>query len=140
MKRHLHCVAATALLFVMGCRSDPRPTLVPISGQVFVDNRPATNAVVWLHPIEPSEFGTRRPHGTVDREGNFDITTYIPKDGAPAGRYRVSIYWRTPTTSGDEDGESLIPYRYMDPATSDLPVVEVEQDPVILAPFHLTTN
>ena len=132
MKRQLNCVAATALILVTGCRSDSRPTLFPVSGQVFMDNRPATHAVIWLHPIEPSEIGTRRPHGIVDKEGNFEITTYKPKDGAPAGRYRVAIYWSSPPTSGDEDGESLIPYHYMDPETSALPIVEVEKDPVIL--------
>ena len=82
----------------------------------------------------------RRPHGTVDEDGNFDISTYKPRDGAPAGRYRVAIFWRSPTTSGDEDGESLIPEYFMDPATSSLPIVDVEQDAVILPPFHLTKN
>jgi hypothetical protein len=122
------------------CGKSNHPPLVAIQGQVFLENKPAHRAVVWLHPVEPPEPPCPRPRGVVDEEGNFCIGTYKPKDGAPAGKYRVAIFWRAPVQRGDEDGPSLIPRRYMDAAASGLPEVEVRTEPVTLPAFHLTKN
>jgi hypothetical protein len=122
------------------CNKDNRPPLVQVQGQVFLENVPAHKAIVWFHPVEPVDPGAPRPHGVVDKQGDFVVGTYKSDDGAPAGKYRVAVYWRRPGRSGDEEGESLIPYRYMDPAQSGLPEVEVAQDPVTLPAFRLTTR
>jgi hypothetical protein len=90
--------------------------------------------------MEPVAPGTPRPRAIVDQEGSFEVGTYKLKDGAPPGKYRIAIYWRSPSKAGDEDGESLIPPRYMDPAVSGLGEVLVQQDPITLPPFHLTAN
>ena len=69
-----------------------------------------------------------------------DLGTYATGDGVPPGKYRISIAWNAPGDFGDEEGESLLPLRYLDPATSGLPEVEVLKDSVTLPPFHLTLN
>jgi hypothetical protein len=125
------------ILSLASCSKDNRPPLVPVQGQVFLEDRPAHKAVVWFHPVEQVELGCPHPRGVVDQQGEFVVGTYKIGDGAPAGRYRISVYWRTPAKSGDEAGETLIPYRYMDPAQSGLPEVEVDQDPIILPAFRL---
>jgi hypothetical protein len=114
--------------------------MVSVQGQVFLEKKPAHGAVVWFHPVGTAAPGTRRPFGVVDQDGSFVMGTHKSKEGVPAGKYRVAIFWRTPVKSGDEAGESLIPYRYMDPAQAGLPEVEVQEDPLELSPFHLTRN
>jgi hypothetical protein len=122
------------------CNHGGRPELVVVQGKLLVDNRPATNAIVWFCPVDKAEGTTRRSRGIVDAGGNFSIGTYRTGDGVPAGKYRVAITWRAPATSGDEEGESLIAERYVDPAQSGLPIVEVGQEPLILQPFLITSD
>jgi hypothetical protein len=133
-------LALCSMTLLASCGKDRRPRLVTVQGQLFLENKPAHKAMVWLHSVEPVPPGTPRPRGIVDEEGSFVVGTYDTRDGAPAGKYRIAIYWKAPGKSGDEEGESVIPYRYMDPATSGLPVIEVESDPVTLPAFHLTGN
>jgi hypothetical protein len=125
LRRRVHFwLAFSVFLSMASCNKDNRPQLVRVQGQVFLEERPAHRAVVWFHPV-------------VDQQGSFTMGTYQSDDGAPAGRYRVTVYWRTLAKSGDEAGESLIPYRYMDPAQSGLPEVEIDQDPITLPAFRL---
>jgi hypothetical protein len=133
-------VAFGLLSGLPSCSKDNRPPLVHVEGQVFLESIPAYKAIVWFHSVDWVDPGEPRPHGVVDKQGNFVVGTYKSKDGAPAGKYRIAVYWRRPGRSGDEEGESLIPYRYMDPAQSGLPVVEVEQDPITLPAFRLATR
>jgi hypothetical protein len=127
-------------LGIVSCRNDGRPPLIPVQGQVFLDSKPAYKAVVWFHPIEACPPGTPLPRGVVDQDGSFAAGTYKSKDGIPAGKYRIAIYWKRAAKSGDQDGESLIPIRYTDPAQSGLPVIEVDQEPITLPAFRLTSN
>jgi hypothetical protein len=128
------------LLCLTSCGKDKRPPLVPVEGQVFLENIPAHKAIIWFHAVEPVEPGMPRPHAVVDKDGNFVVGTFNSSDGAPPGKYRVAIYWTNPGEIGDEDGENLIPLRYMDPETSGLPVVEIEEGPVTLPAFRLTRD
>ena len=133
-------VVCCLVMSLCSCSRYNRPPLVPVQGQVFLESTPAHKAVVWFHPVGPVQPGSPRPRGVVDRDGSFTMGTHKSGDGAPAGKYRVAIYWKAPVRSGDQDGESLIPYRYMDPDESGLPLVEVQEDPVTLPPFRLTLN
>jgi hypothetical protein len=110
--------------------------LYPAEGKVFVEGKPAHRAIVWLHPVEPSE--APRPHGTVDKDGTFRLSTYDANDGAPAGSYRVTVFWHAPGQFGDDDGDSLLPARYMNPTTSDLPVLVISEGDNLLPPLQLT--
>lgn len=50
-------------------------------------------AVVIFHPVEDTGEQAKklRPFAYADAEGNFDLKTYVTGDGAPPGKYRVSI-------------------------------------------------
>jgi hypothetical protein len=83
-----------------------------------------------------------RPTGIVQEDGSFELSTYGVKDGAPAGRYRVTLVWtRKKKGGGDKDEEMLLPARYMDPSQTGLPVVEVKElakgEANVLPPFKL---
>src|ERR1700738_2625035 len=131
-------LACCFLIFVVACSSDTRPPRFPVQGQVFVEGKPAHRAIVWFHPVDPVEPGSPRPRGVVDQAGEFRMGTYDSKDCVPVGKYRVAISWTGPVKSGDEDGPSLIPRRYQDPAKSGIPVVEVQSESTTLPAFQLT--
>src|SRR5262245_35812972 len=87
----------TALLFTVGCES-PRYTAVPLfpgKGAVMNEGAPAVGAVVRLDsdPPRPDDL---IPVGRVGEDGSFRLTTYENEDGAPPGKYRVTIRWPEP--------------------------------------------
>lgn len=86
-----------------------------VSGTVRLDGKPLAGATVVFHSESDKEL---RPSAVTDAEGNFKLTT-SNKDGAPAGKYRVTI-------SFEKDGKNLIPQRYADLKTSAL-TVEVQR-------------
>jgi len=138
IRNHTWVLGLCPMLLIVSCGKSNHPPTFPVEGQVFVERRPAYKAIVWFHSVEPVEPGSPRPHAVVDKDGSFAMGTYAANDGVPAGKYRVAVYWRVPPKSGDEDGESLIPSHYMDPAKSGLPEVEVADEAVTLPPFRLT--
>jgi hypothetical protein len=126
-------------LLSMSCNSKgDHPELFPVQGQLFLEQKPAYKAVVWFHPLGESGPAVACPHACVKEDGSFEVGTYKDNDGAPAGRYRLTVIWRVPPKSGDEDGANLIPVRYMDPEKAGLPVVSVPPGPTVLPPIHLT--
>ena len=79
-----------------------------------------------------------RPGAQVKRNGSFRLSTYASHDGAPAGRYAVSIVYRSPEklVDGENAGPDLLRGRYGDPKTTPLRV-EIKEDTNELEPFYL---
>jgi len=94
--RSLAWVLIAASLAVASACGDGRIKTYPVSGKVLVDGRPAAGARVVFHPIEGDEaFMRERPVDmATDADGGFELMTFEPGDGAPAGKYRVGIKWR----------------------------------------------
>jgi hypothetical protein len=116
------------------CSCGPPIKVHPASGQVFVDGQPAVGALVVLHPIDPSAKVAAKPSGRVDASGSFVLSTFRPRDGAPAGEYRVAIAWLDDASKADpQTGEIPTKARpdYADPATSPLRVrIEVGKNEI----------
>lgn len=124
------------LLGVAGCgQKEPAVKLVPASGKLTAGGKPLANVVVGLHGQ-----GGRIVTGTTNESGEFALGTFKPGDGAPPGRYRVTLA-PGPTQVIDENRsvsmeEALerrgkteppappvtIPEAYRDPKTSPLEV------------------
>jgi hypothetical protein len=135
----LRALALTTLLLSAGaCSSGGERPLHPVRGKVLYEGKPAHGATVWFHPEAKSESNSARPHAVVEQDGSFRVSTYNTHDGAPAGRYRVSVLWTAPGKFSDDAGKSLLPARYSDPQRSGLPVVEIKEGPNELPPFQLT--
>lgn len=100
-------VLATAAL--SGCpRAGHRPLLVyPVNGELFVDGKPAENAVIAFHPVNRTEWASATSRAVVDREGRFSLTTYAANDGAPEGEYVVTVYWPERPLDPAGEGDSL---------------------------------
>jgi hypothetical protein len=131
----LRCLLATALLLAVSCSG--RKTVYPVTGKVFFENQPAVGATVLFHPQEKSEENPVGPVGRVGEDGTFRLTTYSQEDGAPAGRYTVTIFWGKPSKGGDDFDKILVPARYLTPTTSGL-TAEVPEQATELPPFYLT--
>ena len=90
--------AGLMLLALTGLSCSRGKPLYPVNAQVFFDNRPATGALVVLHPVDDPSPAAIRPSGYVDEGGNVKLTSFISStramgDGAPVGEYVVTIVW-----------------------------------------------
>jgi hypothetical protein len=122
-----------------GCGGGKVP-VYPVSGQVLIDGKPAEGVMVRLEPQEPPEAGqghVPKPMAYTEADGKFQLTTYAPKDGAPAGRYRVAIEWKGVQKSPMEpEKPDRLKRRYIDPANSKIEV-QIEKKPNELEPIRL---
>jgi hypothetical protein len=91
------------------------------------EGQPASGATIFLHPQDPSI--PVRPRATVKADGTFEVTTYLPGDGAPAGRYKATIEWRRPVDgqTGDENvPPNALPAPYASPQSTPVEITVTE--------------
>ncbi len=67
-----------------------KPRVYAVEGIVLFEGKPAEGARVTLYPMN-SKRDRYFPTGKVGPDGTFKLTTYRTDDGAPAGRYMVTI-------------------------------------------------
>jgi hypothetical protein len=125
-------------LLCSSCNSGHKP-VYPVRGKVLFEGRPTPGAVVFFHPVGEDGPDVLRPTARVAKDGSFEVRTYKSKDGAPAGEYIVTVSWTTKGAQGDDEGDQIIPAKYLSPSTSPLRV-KVEPQPNELQPFQLTQN
>jgi hypothetical protein len=129
---------------VGGCSEtdDGRLQVYPVSGKVTVNGQPVEGAEVVFYGATPDLTGpgTPAPVGTTDANGEFRLRSYDPEDGAPAGKFNVTVIWREPIPP-NADREMYQPKdrlqgRYSDPKKSGL-TATVEEGGGELPPFEL---
>jgi hypothetical protein len=131
------------VLAIGGCGGSVRPKVYPVRGQLFWADKPAAGAVVFFHPmtdVPPSPdapAATVRPIARVGADGSFEASTYGSKDGAPPGRYRLTIMWIKKIGVSDDDVQQLLPVEYTDPQKAPLPIVEVKAESNVLPALKL---
>lgn len=118
--------AIAGLFTIAGC-GDGKIKRYPVTGVVLVDGQPAAGAMVIFVPVGGSdEFQRERPFGTTDASGKYELRTFQPGDGAPAGDYKVMVRWLA-TTSAANDADrdrsaggppDRLKGRYFNPETS----------------------
>ena len=129
-----------ALPGAMGCGRSPsdipQVPLHKVTGTVTLDGKPIAGARLALHAIQGAKADDITPTGVTDDNGQFQISTYQPMDGAPEGSYSVTVSWPEVLSGGSdpEYGPERLPVRYQDPDKSGLVIASSEdlQDPVIL--------
>src|SRR5579872_201629 len=135
--RAWHAVAAVGVIALLwlgwsivgGKSDDGRFAVYRLRGELQLDGEPAFGAAIILHPEDASV--SVRPKASVKADGKFDLTTYQPGDGAPAGRYVATVEWRRPLPgSGGEDAPraNVIPAVYSNPKTTPIRVTVAERD------------
>lgn len=113
-----------AAVLMAGCSRTPRvqrPPTYPVQGTVLMGGKPIAEATVMFNPI-PEGNGAI---AVTDAEGRYQLTTFVPNDGAMAGDYKVAIVKTVfgnaqsdspMATSGDP--KNMLPVRYANGETS----------------------
>lgn len=123
------------------CQKQPeRLPVFLVKGKVLVQGQPAAGAMVGFVPLD-DPFALK-PQAKVAADGTFQLSTYELGDGAPAGKYGVTIAWPGPNPrsngEGDEEiqGPDRLRGRYANPQTSKWRI-EVGSQPLELEPFNV---
>jgi len=136
-------VALVLLCSIVGCGASDRVEVYPTKGVVVFLGEPMLGGgAISFVPLD-GQVG-KAAGGTIDKEGNFTMSTFDPDDGSMAGKFRVMIVQSTveeTETLGDTDVEGAkdtvteftvpetkrIPFVYADAARSPL-TVEVKSE------------
>ncbi len=117
------------LIVAAGCNRSPQETY-PVHGRVdWADGKSAVElaeGTVELQVIEGVKIRVS-PRGEIQTNGTFVLRTYVPGDGAPAGKYRAVVM---PKRSFDDEIRSqplIVHSRFLDFKTTPL-LVEVLPD------------
>jgi hypothetical protein len=133
MNRPLLAVLSVFALVFVGCgNGENRTPTYAVSGKLTDGSKPVANAQVVFHPVGGASDAPK-PRGKTDANGEFKLTTFDGDDGAPAGKYRVSVeQWKT--VSADSGPANQLPARFADPEKSGL-TATVNPGPTELQPF-----
>lgn len=88
------------LMFAAGCNGSQRPQVFPVQGRLMVGGQPAFGAHLAFHAVDQRLIS--RPVAIAQRDGSFRVMTHSVADGAPAGDYVVTVFWRDPSIPDDE--------------------------------------
>ncbi len=119
----LRAVALVVACLLCGCGAPRGPACYPVRGQVQQGGKPLAEALVAFYPLDAPPQPFPKPMAHTDGEGRFELMTFVTGDGAPPGRYAITVELRAPRQVGEEivrDGPSLLPARYARPETSGL--------------------
>src|SRR5581483_9841760 len=83
--------ALVALAF--GCTGNKGPRLYPVKGMVRINGEPAKDVNIMFTPVTPPEGldGPLSPAAVTGPDGTFELMSFKPGDGAPAGDYLVTV-------------------------------------------------
>ena len=115
-------LAGIACTLAAGCSDNGRAPVYPVRGQVLLNGKPLSEAIVTFH-LQDASTTEALPSAHTDAEGRFALTSYEPGDGAPAGAYAISLvcFRAQPIRKGVESSAlNVVPSRYANAATSKL--------------------
>lgn len=96
-----------------------KPTF-PVHGQAFFEGSPIPGAQVLFEGIDKDGKGAKAV-GIVAADGSFKLSTYTAHDGAPEGKYNVTVTWKQPHYDVlSKTGPNLLPARYAKAESSGL--------------------
>ena len=120
------------------CRRGDYKPVYHVTGTVLFKGKPAEGAQVTLFPLGDIDPKRPPPGAQVGPDGDFRLSTYASYDGAPPGRYAVTIIYPSPSRkeNGENIGPDLLQGRYADPKTTPLRA-EVKEEENHLDPLDL---
>ena len=115
-----------------------RPKVFPATGMVRYKGKPAGNVIVSLVAADGKEYveagGTKyRPRAQTNLQGEFALSTFDAKDGAPAGEYLVALESVGPPDApyNSDTPTDYLKGRYRDPAKTNIKVAIKPGDNVL---------
>lgn len=136
-------IALSILPFALSAGCSKQVKTYPVSGEIYVDGKPAEAATIYLIPAGDKADQTPRPFGQTDKDGKFTLSTFKEKDGAPAGEYVAIFQW--PEQSGGifnrstMDGRDRLGGAYYKKENSQIHVT-IEKQPMTLPRFDLKSK
>jgi hypothetical protein len=132
-----------ALLVLAGCgqpMAPAGPQPYPVRGKVLDQGKPAVGFHVAFHPLAQWDGPKFAPSATTDENGEFQLRSYEPGDGAPVGEYAVTFEKLEHIPYADPDDPQppvdQLRGRYGDPQKSQFKVT-VHEGENTLEPFVL---
>lgn len=123
-------ILSVALLGFTGCFSSPKPWEVthPASGTITFKGKPIENAELSLFPTDASVPESVRPKAKSTAGGKFVLGTYSQSDGAPTGKYKVTVVRNEVSISKDTivAKPNDLPKKYSSLNTTDIVIEIVE--------------
>lgn len=91
-------VVTFGIVLLAGCGGEERIAVVPAKGKLWLDRRdgklvPIGGARVVFNPVEGEDAFPVFPAATTGADGSFALGSYGETDGAPEGKYIVTIRW-----------------------------------------------
>ncbi len=130
-------VLSGVLILCEGCnnKNSWQADVYPTTGTVTINGQVPEHAIVMLHYQGENHFDKRLSicWGMVDSQGQFDITTYELKDGAPVGEYALTLMWPSDRQKKSDDRLRGL---YSNPE-SPVTMVTVTKGKNVLAPIKL---
>jgi hypothetical protein len=109
--------------FGLGCKkSDVTFDTIPVSGKVTVDGHPVTDGQVSFIPFDKEQKAGGMCTGKIDVSGGYVLYT-DGKDGAPPGRYKVTVTPSMVPTGGNKMPTMPFNIKYSEVAKTDLIVI-----------------
>jgi hypothetical protein len=119
---------SVSLLLCAGCFSSAKPWEIthPASGTVELKGKPIENAELTLFPVDAGVPESVRPRAKSTTGGQFVLGTYSQTDGAPVGKYKVTVVRNDVSISKDTivAKPNDLPSKYSSASTTDI-IVEI---------------
>ncbi|MCU0719011.1 MAG: hypothetical protein MUC83_04855 [Pirellula sp.] len=123
-------IFSITLLGFTGCFASPKPWEIthPASGTVEFKGKPIENAELTLFPTDANVPESVRPKAKSIAGGKFVLGTYSQSDGAPVGKYKVTVVRNEVSVSKDTivAKPNDLPNKYSLPNTTDI-VLEIAE-------------
>jgi hypothetical protein len=115
-------LAASLFLLAAGCGGgEDRVPVFPAKGKVLVDGQPAGGVQLRFYPEgAAADLDALKPAAVSGEDGSFRLGTYETSDGAPAGRYKVTLYLPKEPPNGANSPDDLLGGQYIDPGRTTL--------------------
>jgi hypothetical protein len=121
-----------------GKQKEPWETAYPAKGSLTRNGKPIANADISFFPENTNIPDSVRPKAKSGDDGTFVVWTYLEGDGAPAGRYRVTVVHNEVAISNGAvvTKPNDLPAKYASLATTDLQT-EIGTEDTEIPPFDL---
>ena len=143
-KRLVLLGVSLAMVLLAACKEETgfRKETFPVTGEVFVDGKPASGVQVTLNDVK----GFDQEHPTfsqamTDDNGKFAVSTYEQADGVPEGEYIVTFMWgQLNMINMQYGGPDKLKDRYVDPKKSTYRIKVQSGTPADMGRVELTTT
>ncbi len=122
-----------------GCGGgQPWEKVYPVMGVVTHKGKPVKDAELAFFPLDDKVPETVLPRAKSTENGEFAVSTYHNGDGAPAGKYKVTVIHNEIVVKGESmtAKPNDLPKKYASRATTDL-TVEIGKTATTIPPLDL---